>query len=334
MRKYTVYLVLLFVFLISTIPQSASAAQRMRCFVETGFCITGAIREYWERNGGLAVFGYPISSMSYQTIEATWSGPIQWFERDRLEDHSNEDKGVMAGRLGALYLEERQSGWRPGNIYVETPGCRVFAETKYAVCGSFLRYWERNGGLERFGLPLTDLVQEQIEGKSYTVQYFERRRMELHPEFAGTDYEIQLGLLGSMLYSNPRPTQEQLAIDTLNNFFYFLNSGDYVQAAALYAGSYEQLREYNPDIQGRVDDPTVQAQLLQRACEVNGFLCLNVRRVLLVEPTTQGYTIYVEFIAPRGGIYIPPDNGQHWFIYSVKQMAGQFMLIELPPYSE
>jgi len=28
------------------------------------------------------------------------------------------------------------------------------------------------------------------------VQYFERARLELHPELAGTAYEIQLGQLG------------------------------------------------------------------------------------------------------------------------------------------
>jgi hypothetical protein len=28
------------------------------------------------------------------------------------------------------------------------------------------------------------------------VQYFERARFELHPEFAGTSYEVQLGQLG------------------------------------------------------------------------------------------------------------------------------------------
>jgi hypothetical protein len=33
------------------------------------------------------------------------------------------------------------------------------------------------------------------------VQYFERNRFEHHPEFAGTPDEVQLGLLGSRLYS-------------------------------------------------------------------------------------------------------------------------------------
>jgi hypothetical protein len=31
------------------------------------------------------------------------------------------------------------------------------------------------------------------------VQYFERARFEYHPEYAGTDHEVLLGLLGSQL---------------------------------------------------------------------------------------------------------------------------------------
>ena len=37
------------------------------------------------------------------------------------------------------------------------------------------------------------------DGKSYLVQYFERNRLEYHPENAGTRFEVQLGLLGSEL---------------------------------------------------------------------------------------------------------------------------------------
>jgi hypothetical protein len=82
----------------------AEAQQRTRCF-ETGYCVSGAILRYWEQNGGLPIFGYPISEQRVTTIEYTWIGPVQWFERDRLEDHSNEGQGVLAGRLGVRYLE-------------------------------------------------------------------------------------------------------------------------------------------------------------------------------------------------------------------------------------
>jgi predicted alpha/beta hydrolase len=71
-----------------------SAAPRQRCFAETGYCVSGPILTYWQGNGGLSVFGYPISSLNIEAVE-NWSGPVQWFERDRLEDHGQD--GVLAG---------------------------------------------------------------------------------------------------------------------------------------------------------------------------------------------------------------------------------------------
>jgi hypothetical protein len=51
------------------------------------------------------------------------------------------------------------------------------------------------------GYPITEQYAEvnPINGKTYTVQYFERSRMELHPENAGSPYEMLLGLLGTQL---------------------------------------------------------------------------------------------------------------------------------------
>lgn len=184
--------------LFSLFPSGFANAQTAeRCFPETGYCISGAIRQYWERNGGLAVFGYPISPARIETVE-TWSGLVQWFERDRLEDHSNENKGVLAGRLGAEWLELNGTPWSYGSDQPQA-GCEYFQATGYKVCGEFLTYWRNNGGLERFGYPITSQFPETIEGRSYAVQYFERRRMELHPENA-KPYDVLLGLLGKMVY--------------------------------------------------------------------------------------------------------------------------------------
>ena len=45
-----------------------------------------------------------------------------------------------------------------------------------------------------FGLPIGEPVTEN----GLLVQYFERGRLELHPELGGTPYEIQLGHLGAL----------------------------------------------------------------------------------------------------------------------------------------
>ena len=75
----------------------------------------------------------------------------------------------------------------------------VFPQTGHTVRGIFKRTWETRGGLELFGYPKTSQFYERNEatGKYYLVQYFERVRMEYHPELAGTPYEVQFGLLGT-----------------------------------------------------------------------------------------------------------------------------------------
>ena len=78
------------------------------------------------------------------------------------------------------------------------PGSMYFEETHHNVPQVFANYWESRGGLLRFGYPLTEAFQEQseVDGNTYLTQYFERARFERHPEYAGTQYEVLLGLLG------------------------------------------------------------------------------------------------------------------------------------------
>lgn len=190
--------------LLQSATLAASAGER--CFPATGQCIGGAIRAYWERNGGLAIFGYPVSGVYADEIEGSWHGPVQWFERDRLEDHSADRIGVLAGRLGAQMLELQGRPWPDQPAADAAPaGCQYFAVTRHSLCGAFLRVWRAQGGLARFGYPISEPAEESLSlGHDIwtgTVQYFERRRMELHQELAGTPYEVLLGLLGRDIFA-------------------------------------------------------------------------------------------------------------------------------------
>src|SRR6185436_1938890 len=110
-------------------------------------------------------------------------------------------EGVLAGRLGALMLQAQGRSWETFPRATTIPrSCRYFIETGHTLCGTFLTYCERNGGLERFGYPITEPFEEGLSGWFGTVQYFERRRMEHHFENAGTRYEVLLGLLGRDAY--------------------------------------------------------------------------------------------------------------------------------------
>jgi hypothetical protein len=183
------------------IPAGASAQSNQRCFAETGQCISGPIRAYWERNGGLSIFGYPVSPQRVETIEGQ-QFPVQWFERDRLEDHGSE--GVLAGRLGARLLELTYRPWEYFDKVADAPsGCQFFAQTGHSLCEPYLSYWRANGGLQRFGYPVTQPFYESIESSRFNVQYFERRRMEIHAELPGSP--ILLGLLGRAVLETPVP---------------------------------------------------------------------------------------------------------------------------------
>jgi hypothetical protein len=214
MRSKLIWLLSIVLLATLALPLQSQAQTAERCFEETGYCISGVIREYWERNGGLAVFGYPITPLREETIEGIWTGPVQWFERDRLEDHTADGQGVLAGRLGAKLLVLQGRPWMTfPQVNEAAPGCRYFPETRHAVCEPFLSYWQNNGGLERFGYPITEAQEETIEDWTGTVQYFERRRMEHHLENRGTQFEVLLGLLGREVlnYEGNLDTSGQIA---------------------------------------------------------------------------------------------------------------------------
>lgn len=87
---------------------------------------------------------------------------------------------------------------------------QCFPETGFCVTGRFLEYWLANGGLALNGYPLTSERREQLEdGKEYTVQYFERVRLELHPENA-FPHDVLLGQFGRLIYPDDAPVPSRI----------------------------------------------------------------------------------------------------------------------------
>ena len=104
---------------------------------------------------------------------------------------------LLASLLLALLLSAGGLGAQPpAAAQADT---RYFAETQHWVRGLFARYWNEHGGLAQQGYPLTEEFDElsPLDGKTYTVQYFERAVFERHPENAGTPYEVLLAQLGT-----------------------------------------------------------------------------------------------------------------------------------------
>jgi hypothetical protein len=158
-----------------------------------------AFSSYYEAHGGLRILGAPLSEVL--TVNGR---EIQWFERARVErwpEYAGSPYEVQLGRLGVEYTAGRQ--FSSQQFFVSQPEMRFFAETGHALGGAFLTFWEQNGGLVVFGMPISEEFDEVLpDGKAYRVQYFERARLELHLEAADMSYQVQAGLLGTALYRN------------------------------------------------------------------------------------------------------------------------------------
>ena len=101
--------------------------------------------------------------------------------------------GLIAVALAALVVPV-------AIVHAAAPNVVYFPQTGHNVGEPFLTYWRDHGGLAMYGYPLTEAIQEKsaTDGKTYTVQYFERARLEAHPENQAP-YNVLLGQLGRTL---------------------------------------------------------------------------------------------------------------------------------------
>jgi hypothetical protein len=106
--------------------------------------------------------------------------------------------GVHADR-GVVVVSDINAGlYVLQSVPPETQRC--FPETGKCVQGRLLDYWQEHGGLAINGYPISDELVETLEdGRQYTVQYFERSRLENHPENAWP-YDVLLGQFGRRIH--------------------------------------------------------------------------------------------------------------------------------------
>jgi hypothetical protein len=173
-------------------------------FDATGHNLRDVFLNYWNQYGGLSLFGLPLTE-EFEEASDTQPGKtflVQYFERNRFEYHP-EYKGtkdeVLLGLLGVQLNSDQL--FPQSTPFKNTASTVYFSQTRHSLGGAFYKYWKANGGLPIFGYPISEEYSEKNpdDGKTYTVQYFERNRFEYHPEFKGTPYEVLLGLLGTEL---------------------------------------------------------------------------------------------------------------------------------------
>ncbi|NJP05511.1 MAG: hypothetical protein HC837_07775 [Chloroflexaceae bacterium] len=186
------------VLLVASSPTAAQDAER--CIPETGFCVRGDFLRFWEQYGGLDFLGAPITDIRTEVVDDGQTVPVQWFQRGRIEDHAIY--GLRLGQLGTEHLLHiGYNIWDPAQrASGETPGCHFIERTGQNICEPFLAYWESNGGVQRFGLPLTPAREEVASGQEGLVQYFERYRLEARPD------GIRMGDLGAEALAMGSPT--------------------------------------------------------------------------------------------------------------------------------
>ncbi len=189
------------------VPPFASGAERA-FFPETGHSLSGEFKRYWERQGGLAIFGFPTSEELVENGTDGQPYTVQYFERHRFEFHPEAAApyNVQLSRIGDDVLRLTGRDWFSFPKTGTQPDCLYFEATGNAVCGAFLNYWRSRGlefdgrqgksyaeSLALFGAPISPpQVEEVAPGVFLTVQWFERARFEDHG--SGT---VLLGLLSN-----------------------------------------------------------------------------------------------------------------------------------------
>lgn len=206
----------------TTTPTTPTTADQ-RCFPETGYCISGRFRAYWEAQGGLAAFGYPVSPVEAVNLVTDEPRQTQWFQHARFEFYPENPQpyDVLLGRVGVDLLNAYGRDWWSLPVGQPQDGCMFFEETRHSLCAIFMTYWQTHGleldgqpgisyeeSVALFGKPISEPRWELHGGVDASVritQWFERARFEWHPEEA----RVVVGLLGTELramLAPPPPT--------------------------------------------------------------------------------------------------------------------------------
>ncbi len=164
--------------------------------------------------------------------------------------------GILLGMLIML-------AWGPGGLSTLAQGqgatmqvtaqadCQTFPQTGHNVCGRFLQYWNEHGGLAQQGYPISEAFTETsaLNGRPYTVQYFERAVFEMHPENQ-PPYDVLLSQLGTYLgnekytkgfpaNSGEVPFYEDRTepVSALLSFYNAINRKEYERAYSYFRGA-------------------------------------------------------------------------------------------------
>lgn len=162
----------------------------------TGFVVRGEFLDFFDHYGGIEIFGYPLTTEFEQAGRL-----VQYFHRGRMELYPENppEQRVVLGSLGELLTTTEPPIAEPA----PRPDRLFFPETGHTVTSTFLRYFEARGGDGFFGHPITEMMVEN----GRIVQYFQRARLEWHPDNP-PNLRVQLGRLGEIYLDQFPPPPE------------------------------------------------------------------------------------------------------------------------------
>jgi len=191
-----------------------------RYFTETGHYVCGEFLEFFETRGGVEIFGFPLTEAFDDLARGM---QVQYFQCARMEWHPYNPEpykvqlGLLVDELGYRFPLVRPEQIPAFNNDLH----HYFPETGHVVSYAFLDYFREKGGLDIFGYPRSEFMYED----GYIVQYFQRARMEWHPEDLsgpqmrvtrlGEVYTGRFGIPGGYDDPQPPPAEPDVPTDPL-----------------------------------------------------------------------------------------------------------------------
>lgn len=174
-------------------------------FPQTQHTLSNAFKHFWDKNGGVDIFGYPISEEFVENGRT-----VQYFERAVFEYHS-ELAGTPA-EVQLTLLGNQQIDATKNQAFKAIPFFSDTSNRKYfpfygghSLSTDFLVYWQQHNGSGTngypaiLGYPISEpFTQQDADGKTYTAQYFERAELKLYPGSTVSPAHVELSLLGKM----------------------------------------------------------------------------------------------------------------------------------------
>lgn len=195
-----------------------------RAFPETGRALAFRFLDFWDRHGGIPLFGYPVSGV--WTEEDGQTGEhvqVQYLERAQFEYHialRGTPYEVQLGRVG--YEEAYARGLLDTEAFRPLPAdtgsdahCEFMPATGHRLCGGFRAYWHANGldlgdpgisfreSLALFGYPISEEYVDPETG--LVTQWFERARFEWHPGAWPERFDVLQGRVGAEVVGRRLP---------------------------------------------------------------------------------------------------------------------------------